>query len=76
MTKTVQLLVELTVRDLNRAEQRDAGISSEEARGAAADFGGGLIAESLAAFIQEEQREILAGTNALVTITAVTVTPQ
>lgn len=73
---TVKILLEVTVRDFTRAEAKTEQMDYELCKGAANESVADTLAEVIAHHIEQEQDEILAGSETFVRIAAVSASPQ
>lgn len=74
--RTIHFKVAITIRDYTKAERDEESLEKEECEDMAESADADDIAEALAYHLKEEADEILAGSNVLVKVTAVTAKPE
>ena len=71
MPKKIKIMLEVTVRDLTKAERDEEGLDIEDCRDAAKEFDGCDLADTIAQYVYDDQDELLAGSGAMVKVISV-----
>lgn len=66
--KEITITLKIKARDFTVAEAAEEGMEKEDRIGAAAAFDGQDLAETIAAYVEAEQDELLAGLNQFVKV--------